>query len=260
MNKMILLDKLIDGLLDGDVVEVRVGLHWTAVAVDVEEEMRCGLASTLSGEHRHGGEPDVPMAGRLEELSAQELASLARSQKPVLASLGVAAMNALMPRTPEAWVDGNAEEILSDHGAGKRVAIIGHFPFVPRLRERVGELIVLERNPGQGDLPAEAAPDVLPNADVIAITGMTLANHTLDSLLNLCSQEAVVMVLGPSTPLSPVLFDFGVDLISGAVVTRIEPVLRAVAQGANFRQVHKAGVRLVTMVRPGFAFNGNETG
>ena len=257
---MIILDKLLDGLLDGKVVEVRIGLHWTAVAIDVRGEMRCGLASTLSGEHSHGGEPDVPMAGHLENLSAQELTSMARSQKPVLTSLGVAAMNALIPQTPEAWIDGNAEEILSDHGAGKRVVIIGHFPFVPRLRERVGELIVLERTPSQGDLPAEAAPDVLPNADFVAITGMTLANHTLEGLLKLCSQEAVVMVLGPSTPLSPVLFDFGIDFISGSVVTRIDPVLRAVAQGGNFRQVHKAGVRLVNMVRPGFAFSGNETG
>jgi len=56
-------------------------------------------------------------------------------------------------------------------------------------------------------------------------------------------------VLGPSTPLSPVLFDYGVDLLCGSIVTDIEPVLRAVRQGANFRQVHKAGVQLICMAR-----------
>jgi uncharacterized protein (DUF4213/DUF364 family) len=56
-----------------------------------------------------------------------------------------------------------------------------------------------------------------------------------------------VLVLGPSTPLSPVLFDHGAHLLSGSVVEDIESVLRAVAQGANFRQVHRQGVRLVTM-------------
>jgi uncharacterized protein (DUF4213/DUF364 family) len=56
-----------------------------------------------------------------------------------------------------------------------------------------------------------------------------------------------VLVLGPSTPLSPILFDHGAHLLSGSVVEDIESVLRAVAQGANFRQVHQQGVRLVTM-------------
>jgi uncharacterized protein (DUF4213/DUF364 family) len=46
---------------------------------------------------------------------------------------------------------------------------------------------------------------------------------------------APVLVLGPSTPLSPVLFDHGAHLLSGSVVEDIESVLRAVAQGANFR-------------------------
>jgi hypothetical protein len=81
---------------------------------------------------------------------------------------------------------------------------------------------------------------------------MTLANHTLEGLLRLCKPEALVMVLGPSTPLNPVLYDYGVDILSGSIVAEIEPVLKAVSQGANFRQVHRAGVRLVTVTRPGF--------
>jgi uncharacterized protein (DUF4213/DUF364 family) len=56
-----------------------------------------------------------------------------------------------------------------------------------------------------------------------------------------------VLLLGPTTPLSPVLFDHGVHILSGAVVTDVEGVLRTVGQGGNFRQVHRAGVRLVTM-------------
>ena len=54
------------------------------------------------------------------------------------------------------------------------------------------------------------------------------------------------------TPLSPILFDYGIDLLYGSVVTAINPVLRVVGQGANFRQVHKAGVRLVSIASPEF--------
>ena len=128
--------------------------------------------------------------------------------------------------------------------------MIGSFPFVPRLRPRVGELLVLEQNPGSDELPASDAPEVLPRADVVAITGMTFVNHTLEDLLALCAPGATVLVMGATTPLSPVLFDHGVDILSGSLVTEIEPVLHAVQQGATFRQIHKAGVQLVTLQRP----------
>jgi hypothetical protein len=249
---MELLEKLLSDLPDGDVVDVHIGLHWTAVVAEIEGEQRCGLSSTLESPHKHGGESQVSQAGHLETLSGRELAALAREKdQPTLASVGVAALNALLP-LPEAFSEINAEHVLADYGTEKRVAIVGHFPFVPRLRERVAELIVLERDPRKGDLPAEAASQVLPRSDVVAITGMTLANHTLEGLLRLCKPEALVMVLGPSTPLNPVLYDYGVDILSGSIVAEIEPVLKAVSQGANFRQVHRAGVRLVTVTRPGF--------
>jgi uncharacterized protein (DUF4213/DUF364 family) len=245
---MTIIDKLLDGLPEGAVREVRVGAFWTAVVVETEGGRRCGLASTLrSDEQHHDGGPAVPDAGRLMEQSARDLAGLARSERPLEAALGVAAINALLPPCPESWVDVNAEEVIARHGAGKSVALVGHFPFIPRLHERVGKLSVLEQRPGPGDLPASAAPEVIPQADVVAITGMTLVNHSLEGLLALCRPEALVLVLGPSTPLAPALFDYGVRILSGAVVEDVEAVLRAVSQGANFRQVHRQGVRLVTM-------------
>jgi hypothetical protein len=105
----------------------------------------------------------------------------------------------------------------------------------------------LEQRPAGEDLPAEAACDVIPRAQVVAITGTALLNHTFESLMGLCRPGALVLVLGPSTPLSPILFDYGVHILSGSVVEDVEAVLQAVSQGANFRQVHRHGVRLVTI-------------
>ncbi len=248
---MKLLDKLLVALPDGEVLDVCVGLHWTAVVVRVSDQTRCGLASTLAAPHNHSAEPDIPQAGQLHTLSALELAHLACTGQSPLTGIGIAAINALLPPKPELWRDLNAEEVIATHGAGKTVALIGSFPFVSRLRSRVGELFVLELNPSVDELPAEAAPDILPQADVIAITSMTLVNHSLENLLELRKPVATVLLLGPSTPLSPILFEQGIDLLSGAVVTDIDRVLTATKQGANFRQVHQAGVRLVTMSREG---------
>jgi uncharacterized protein (DUF4213/DUF364 family) len=247
-----LLDNLLNNLPEGNIVQVLIGLHWTAVVAEIGGERRCGLASTLGMDHEHHGEPDVPQAGQLGRQSGLALAALARSDRPALASVGMATINALLPSNPEALTDLNAEEVIAGHGAGKEVALIGRFPFVPRLRSRVGKLLVLEQNPGPGDLPTTAADEILPAADVVAITGMTLINHTLDGLLRSCSPHALVILLGPSTPLSPVLFDHGIDIICGSVVTAVDPVLQVVGQGGTFRQVHRAGVRTVTMTQAGY--------
>jgi uncharacterized protein (DUF4213/DUF364 family) len=197
--------------------------------------------------HHHGGGPVVGEAGVLMERSARELAELARSDSLAEVSIGMAAINALLPKQEDQWVDLNAEEVIARHGAGKQVALVGHFPFIPRLRERVGKLWVLELRPQGDDLPADASKDVIPQADVLAITGTSLINRTFEGLMAHRRPEALVLVLGPSTPLSPVLFDHGVHLISGSVVEDIESVVRAASQGANFRQIHRQGVRLVTM-------------
>ena len=244
---MQLLNEIIRTLPDGQVRAVHLGLHWTVVTIETGGILRCGLSATLFTPHRHDQGPDIPGSGQLEFCSGLELAELALSPHPTQASVGVAAINALLPRQAHMWSEDNAEEVIARQGKGKRVVMVGRFPFVPRLRPRVGELQVLEQDPGPDDLPAHQAPEILPGAEVVAITGMTLINHSFEELLRLCPPEAFVILLGPSTPLTPLLFDYGVDVLSGAVVTAIEPVVRIVSQGGNFRQVHRAGIRLVNM-------------
>ncbi len=247
-----LLDQLLSNLQEVEISKVLIGLHWTAVVAEPIGGQSCGLASTLCTPHDHRGGPDIPQAGKLESISGAALSELAKSDEPAQASVGIAAINALLPRNPAAWIDMNAEVVLAKHGAGKKVVVIGHFPFLDRLRNHVGELLVLEQHPQPGDLPASAAAEILPQADVVAITGTALINHTLEGLLALCSTKSVIILLGPSTPLSPIMFQYGIDILCGSIVTSIDPVLRVVGQGGNFRQVRRAGVRTVTMAQSGY--------
>ncbi len=248
---MNILPALLNQITDGQVLDVRLGLHWTAVVVEVKGRRQCGLSASIFPGHLHKSEPDVPLAGGLDRLSGLDLAEFVLQNEPILASIGLAALNALLPRPEYSSPGANAEDLIAAYGAGKNVVLVGHFPFVPRLRSRVGKLVVLEQNPGSDDMPADAAPNVLPSAQVVAITAMTLINHTLESLVSLCPSAEMVMLIGPSTPLTPRLFDFGIDILSGVDLTEIDPVLRVVSQGGNFRQVHKAGARLVNLSRIG---------
>ena len=237
-----IIDELMASLPDDVAVKsVRVGVHWTAVC-----SQHCGLASTLVGSQSHG-HSKVRDVGRLHFKSAHELTEYARSDSLLEASIGVAAINSLLAVDESQIVEINAGDVLLQQGRGKHVALVGHFPFIPQLRLSAGELWVIEQQPAASEYPAEAAVDLIPRAEVVAITGTALINQTLDNLLALCNPKALVMVLGPSTPLSPVLFDHGVSLLSGAQVVDEAAALRTLCQGATFQQME--GMRLVTLAR-----------
>ncbi len=250
-----LYESVLADLGDGPVVDVRMGAYWTAVVIELTGEKRCGLAASFfPDDHYHSGDFDMPHAGKLLNISARELADWVFSQRPMERSVGTAAVNALLPRLESQWTNGNAAELLAERGAGKNMVMVGHFPFAKKLREQVGTLWVLELNPHAGDLPADAAPEVIPQADVLVITATTMMNDTFAGLMALRKPDSSVMLLGPSTPLSPVLFDYGVDMLSGSAVStnpdEIDAVLTTVCQGAAFRQVQTHGVQLVTLERP----------
>lgn len=239
--------QIIQSLPDGQVISVSIGLFWTAVVVDLQGVKRCGLAATLSNdEFEHARLPAVQEAGRLEQRSALKLAELIFSNSFTEAGVGLAAINALLPPV-ENPVDMAAEDYIARQGADSQVALIGHFPFVPRLKNQVKKLWVLELKPKEDDLPASAAPEIIPQADILAVTATTLINHTFDGIFRLRKPEAKVLLLGPSTPLTPFLFQHGIHVLSGSVVEEFDKVLPLVRQGATFRQIRNHGVRLVTI-------------
>ena len=132
-----LISQLLDTVTDdAPIREIYVGAHMAAVC-----SRRCGLAATA---HPEGDFEHVPVrqAGRLARLGARELAEYARSEHPLEASIGVAALNSLLPLPPRR-TELNASSLLLERGRGRRVALVGHFPFVPRLRAVAAELWVV---------------------------------------------------------------------------------------------------------------------
>jgi len=240
---MKILDDLLAALRDGEVVrDIRQGPFQTAVLTH-----NCGLAATLRDYSHHQDNAPVKEAGTLIGKGALEIAQMAYSPSLLEAAIGMATINSLLEIDEGHCVSLNAKDLLTRRGNGKKVALIGHFPFVAELRQVTKKLWVLEQHPQEGDFAEGEAENLVPQADVVGITGTAFANHTIEHLLSLCRPEAYVIVLGGTTPLSPVLFDYGVDVISGTKVVNPEAVLRCVSQGATFRQIE--GIRLLTMKR-----------
>ena len=239
--------KIIDDLLstldcEAPIRDIRQGPLQTAVLTRY-----CGLAATPHEPGPHHSTTLVDEAGSLLEKNTVKLAQMAYSPSTLEASIGMAAINSLIEIEESRCVELNAGDLLAEKGRGRKVALVGHFPFVPELRQITKELRVIERQPQLGDFAENEAEWLIPKAEVVGITGTTFTNHTIEHLLGLCAPQAYVIILGGTAPLSPVLFNYGVDAISGVQVIEPETVLRSVSQGATFRQLK--GIRLLTMLR-----------
>ena len=169
------------------------------------------------------GSTIAPMYPTLEGLSLAEGAQCVKSWNLEEASLGLAAANAFYntPERIEAFGAGVSMDVFYTDGInlrGKTVALVGHMHGPKGLREQAKAVYILERAPQPGDYPDSACDWILPQCDLVIITGSALINKTLPHLLEL-SQNALTILTGPSVPLCPELFDFGLDRIAGMAVT-----------------------------------------
>lgn len=231
---------------ESDLIDIRVGPFW----VVVQTSLGAGMASTLRSEdHLYGSQP-ISAAGELHKRTPLELTELLRSASAPESAVGLAAANALLCPMAENLREEKAVAILRERGRGRKVAMIGHFPFADTLREDCEQLWIFERglNRRQDDYGEEAMEQLLPQADVVAATATTLLNQTLPTVLAGVRPDAFVMLLGPSTPLAPALFRFGFDVLCGTVIEDPTAVLRAVEQGAVTSQI--TGVRRVCLWSP----------
>ena len=214
--------------------DIAVGAFWIAVLAG--DPPRCGLASLLRPEYTdHGMLPKIHYP--LQRQNAEAIIRLFLSSDTVEAGIGLAALNALIPINADSCIKRHAADMILEESAGKDVVVVGHFPFVEDLRHTASECHVLELKPRDGDLPAEQAPYVLPDAEIAIFSSTTLMNNTFDMLCSLCRNTCTLFMVGGSTPLTPVLFNSGVDHIAGTVIDDPVAAFMAVRQGARFPQI-----------------------
>lgn len=222
------------------------GVHWFAVRSE-----GTGLAMTP-----REGTAYLPRAGEIAGMRTRDLAASSKSWNFHEAALGLAAINSALnagtsiERGPELCSGQQPDEdvftYLLDEFRGKKVAVVGHFRNLERVKA-VCDLSILERLPQPGDFPDPACEWILPEQDFVVITATTLINKTLPRLLEL-SRNARVVLAGPSTPLTPKLFDFGIDMLGGVVVEDEGRVWTVIQEGGQ-HQIFGNGSRMVKLAR-----------
>ena len=124
----------------------------------------------------------------------------------------------------------------------KSVAVVGAFiPTLRALKQRGGTWWVIEQDPRtlKGDeldhfVAAEKSSEVIRQADVLIITGVTLVNHTLEGLLDAAQPGTEIAVMGPTASLLPEpLFNRGVRIVGGVWVKKPDDLLNILSTGGS---------------------------
>ncbi len=210
-----LYDALISGVRsDERILEAALGKYWAFIGT----ERRAGVAMSTQG---HSREPLLP--GGLQGLSLTEAAAAAKSWNLEEASFGLAAVNAYYNDLENMERLGCAEPFENYCTAGlelrgRTVGLVGHLKGPAGLYEQAKQVYIIERHPQPGDYPDSACDWLLPQCDLVIITGSSLVNKTLPHLLGLC-RDAYTILTGPSVPMCPALLDFGIDRLAGMAVT-----------------------------------------
>ena len=202
------------------------------------------MASTVMNNQPHG-ESIVRDAGCLEQKGGKELAQYLLSTNSLEASIGMAALNSLLESPQQNVVQVNAFKVVAEKGVGKHVAVFGHFPYLEQIRASAKRVSVFELAPCGDEIALDQVPAILPEADVVAITSTSIINHTLDAILPYLNPNAYSVLVGPSTPLCPILFDYGFNLLAGVRIIDEAALRHFIGQASVFRQTK--GAELITI-------------
>jgi uncharacterized protein (DUF4213/DUF364 family) len=222
--------------VSGIAERVIVGLNWTLVV----GPDGAGMAQTPA--RGTAGCRSLPRPGTYAEQPLRTLAALWTSENVFERAIAVAAVNAHWNRYDIEASAVNGLDLIENRG--ERTVVVGRFP---GMAERYPGIAVVEREPRTGEYPETALPNLLAKAEFVAITASTIVNGSLPGILALC-RHAFVLIIGPSTPLSPALFNLGVNALSGFVGRDIVKLVNAVSEGAAVSALKPYG-RYATLCR-----------
>ena len=230
--------------------EVRIGVFYTGVVLSTGH---AGMSYTPVQEIPEAvccprSHAKMPQAGHLLNFSVYDLMEYALDDNVLKAAVGIATINALSailleddhcPYKPSAF--GNALDLIQMTGEDT-VFMVGAFPpFIKRIQEITKKLFVIEKNPrtvGKGENieiePEARLQELIPQGNILIITGVTLVNHTLEPILKLARNARDVVIVGPTASVYPEpLFKRGVTVLGGVRVTDAAKMIHLIGEAGS---------------------------
>ncbi|MEN9849805.1 MAG: hypothetical protein RL368_2545 [Pseudomonadota bacterium] len=230
-------DLLLDKTRSPEIIqEILIGLTWTLARVGDS----VGLAMSPHSQTR-----TLPWSGTLVGKSLADFTPWIRSWNSYESVVAMAAINAKLNQNNADLV---AQSIALDtpqfanlavfehflpHLLGKKVVIVGRYPHLEQYAKQFN-FHVLERNPTGDDLPDPACEYLLPEAEWVFLTASSIPNKTFPRLVEL-SQNAHIVLIGPTAPWLTELADFGIEFLAAVDIATPDKLRQTVAEGGGVR-------------------------
>ncbi len=206
------------------IIDYVIGISYIAV----KTEAGVGLSYTFRNLIPNGcSVADTDLTGT-DGLTA---ANFALGYDPIKSAIGFAVINSLnkFPEKKESMT--NIIDFQDKH-----VAMIGFFrPVAKQIKPLVRKLDIFELKLSEDTLPSYFAKKILPDVDIVIITGTSLIIHTTEEFLPYINKQAETIFMGPTTPVCETLLKYG--HIAGSKVTDEKGIFKAVSQGAGMKKI-----------------------
>jgi uncharacterized protein (DUF4213/DUF364 family) len=213
--------------------DLRIGLFLTAVRLS---DNSYGTSATLTDDNPHCTKNNRDFGDFTPlKIRGKKVSDLFETSKEsnIILTIKIAVLNAISSGIISSGnyrILENCDPLeLLDLHSQKTITIVGAFhSYIRKISETKNKLNVLELNRNaladdqkQFYVPANEYKRVLPDSDIVIITGLTLVNNTIDGLLSAISKDAMVVVTGPSSSIIPdILFANKVKIIGATRITK----------------------------------------
>lgn len=242
--------------------EVRMGIFLAVVKLSNGE---MGVASVIDNHEVHqiskknrdfGAFTPLQIAGkRVEELFAHP------KNTALIQMLKIASLNAYFHEL----IHKNQYKILKNtdpvdtlnFSKFQSIVMVGAFnSYIQKITGTQANLQVLELNeeaflPEHRSffVPANRYSELIPKADLVIITGLTLVNNTFDALLHCIAPSSTSILIGPSASIPPELFfKNNISMIGGTMITEPEKLFDLASQGGAGYHLFEYCAEKITIV------------
>jgi hypothetical protein len=214
--------------------DIRIGVGYTGVLLD---DGSCGVSYTFRNDlgPRCGV---IENAGTLTGMRAGDAAEWSMDINLAKASVGIATINAILRNTLKGYSAVNAIDEMRI-SKGDTVGMVGYFhPVVSRF-SGIARFYVFDRNLTAPEIYPDWSENILlPQCDVVIITGTTLINKTIDHVLSLCKKAREIVLMGSSVCMVPEVFrQHGITVLAGSKITDAQKTLAIISQGGGGLEV-----------------------
>ncbi len=226
--------------------DIRIYTNWVLVRT-----AKWSLSTVFRGMPGFDDRPgmDTYMGDWLGRPGLESAMELLSSRVTLKRSVGMACLKSLLPES-SCMLPGNAIDLFEAASEQVPTCFIGHFKEGAEWRDRGRPVSIVELFPRPGDIHWDDAGEVLGTARIVLMTGLTLVNGTLPAVVRRTPSARIRVILGPTVPPSPILFDCGIDMLGVTLVNDVEAMARyAELGGGSITYSPPGALRKINVVR-----------